>query len=72
MDASTQRIIREIKRAKIIEPSEGEHVGPCGYSKTGWAVWNDRRSCTCKPTKKPKNEDAAFAAFDAWANPKTT
>jgi hypothetical protein len=65
---STQRIIRDIKRAKIVEPGEGEKVGPCHYSKTGWAVWSERRNCTCRPTKKPKDEDAAFVAFDAWAN----
>jgi hypothetical protein len=70
MDASTAQIIRRIKRERIVTPGEGEHVGPCHYSKTGWAVWNGQRACTCKPVKRPKDEDAAYIAFDGWANPK--
>lgn len=69
MDADVARYIREIKRRKLVVPKDGQQVGPCHYSKTGWAAWDERRSCTCQPVKKPKDEDAAYAAFDAWANP---
>lgn len=68
MDASVEATLRRIRRAKIVEPKDGQMAGPCHYSKTGWAVWNERKACTCEPVKRPKDEDAAYDAFNAWAN----
>lgn len=68
MDADVARYLRQIKRKKLVTPKDGEHIGPCHFSKTGWAVWKSDRSCTCQPVKRPKDEDAAHDAFMAFAN----
>lgn len=71
MDVGTARIIREIKRKRYVKPTADERVGPCHYSKSGWAVWRKEArgaSCTCLPARKPTDETAAYDAFDAWAN----
>ncbi len=42
---------------------------PCGYSRTGWAYECTEGpfegACTCKPCRKPKDEDAAIKQFRA-------
>jgi len=49
--------VNQIKRAKIRKPAgTNEFVGPCHWSKTGWAIWRrdgNTESCTCQPAKKP-------------------
>jgi hypothetical protein len=71
MDDDVLRFMREIRRRKIVQPDDGEHVGPCHFSKTGWAVWTKNRACSCKPARKPRDEDAATDAFVAWSNEPT-
>lgn len=54
---------------RIYEPTEGEYVGVCHYSHTGWAIWKQprvmgtekaradwsaRRWCTCRPALAPE------------------
>lgn len=53
LDRSTRGLIRSIKRAKIREPLDGQSVGPCHWSKTGWAIVDSDGCCTCKPARKP-------------------
>lgn len=48
------RFIREMRRAKICEPTDGEYVDECPYSKTGWAIWEKGGGCTCRPAKQPR------------------
>lgn len=45
--------IRQIQRAKIREPRDDQSVGPCQWSKTGWAIVECDGCCTCQPAKAP-------------------
>jgi hypothetical protein len=53
-DDYIEEYIRRIEEAPICEPGAGQHVGPCHWSRTGWAVWNDQGCCTCKPAIDPQ------------------
>ncbi len=63
MDAESRRVvkrtIREIERRKIEKPENGQTVGLCHWSKTGYAIYNPDGSCTCKPARKPKEAACA-------------
>jgi len=54
-DAATRRVIREIRRAKIGQPGPNQYVGPCQWSRTGWAIWNKGGVCTCRPAEAPRH-----------------
>lgn len=45
--------IRQMKRAKIREPNDNQSVGPCHWSKTGWAIVESDGCCTCQPARSP-------------------
>lgn len=53
VERDTMRFLRKIRREKIGTPGPNQHVDRCGYSKTGWAVWDNGGGCTCKPAKRP-------------------
>jgi hypothetical protein len=46
--------LRKAKRQKIQEPvtEMGQYVDECGWSKTGYAIWNKNGGCTCVPARK--------------------
>lgn len=50
--------LRHIKRAKIREPLDGQSVGPCHWSKTGWAIVESDGCCTCKPARAPARKNS--------------
>jgi hypothetical protein len=55
-DPEIDPFIRRLNRKKIREVQPGQYVGPCYFSKTGWAICNTGGGCTCEPAKKPKCE----------------
>lgn len=59
LDEFVERMVREIANAEIREPGDGESVGPCHWSRTGWAVKEADGSCTCKPASVPSGVRAA-------------
>lgn len=50
---AAMEVRHQIQRAKIREPREDQHIGPCHWSKTGWAIVNSDGCCTCQPAKGP-------------------
>lgn len=52
-DVWVQEFLRRIRKEKIRKPGPGQYVDYCQYSKTGWAVWTEDNTCTCKPAKAP-------------------
>ena len=64
VDAMIRRARREIQRAPICEPSQGEFVDECHWSKTGFAIWKIATEkhgnyCTCRPALAPSLEPLA-------------
>ena len=56
--AFLRKLERQIQRAPICEPVDGEFVDECYWSKTGWAIWVGAKDefgsyCTCRPAIAP-------------------
>lgn len=58
LNAMARQWKREIGRAPICEPILDEYVGPCHWSRTGWAIWRDG-GCSCRPAVRPVCEEEA-------------
>jgi hypothetical protein len=53
MNDLVKETIRQIKAAKIVEPSSDQRIERCQWSRTGWAVVESDGRCTCQPAKAP-------------------
>ena len=51
VDRAVKETLRYIRTAKIRKPTEGEHVGRCHWSRTGWAIHKSHGACTCEPAR---------------------
>ena len=56
-DKTIRRLRREIERAPICTPEDGEYVECCHWSKTGWAIWTTHGGCSCRPALPPADRD---------------
>ena len=55
-DTFIEDFIREIETAPIRDIRDlaaDEHVGPCHYSRTGYAIQKLDGACTCEPAEPP-------------------
>ena len=62
----------QTRRAIKPQPEEGYFIGPCGYSGSGWSLWEKGRhgkpdGCTCTPVKCPYPPGTRLYVKEAWA-----
>jgi len=55
IDELCRDLEKQIADAPICEPTDGEFIGECPWSRTNWAIWEgiDGGRCTCRPALPP-------------------